>query len=108
MIAIVTGAGTGIGRAIVQAMVAQGHHVALVGRTLATLEESAALARGGPGEEKGRGGIPLTQDDSAGMGGTDRPTVNQLLGKLADKALLEVARGRVIITDLAGLARKAR
>ncbi len=50
MIAIVTGAGTGIGRAIACALVQQGHHVALVGRTEATLQETASLASDGPGE----------------------------------------------------------
>jgi CRP/FNR family cyclic AMP-dependent transcriptional regulator len=52
--------------------------------------------------------IPLTQDDLAGLCGTTRATVNQLIGKLAERKFLEVARGRVTITDLPGLARKAR
>jgi CRP-like cAMP-binding protein len=66
------------------------------------------LARSYPADAEGRVVIPLTQDDLAGLCGTTRPTVNHLLGKLADKQLLEVARGRVIITDLPRLGRKAR
>jgi len=65
------------------------------------------LARTYPADAKGRIVIPLTQDDLAGLCGTTRATVNQLIGKLADKKLLKVARGRVIITDLPGLARTA-
>jgi CRP/FNR family cyclic AMP-dependent transcriptional regulator len=66
-----------------------------------------ALARTYPADAKGRVVIPLTQDDLAGLCGTTRATVNQLIGKLVDRKLLEVARGRVTITDLPGLARKA-
>jgi CRP/FNR family transcriptional regulator, cyclic AMP receptor protein len=65
------------------------------------------LTRTYPADAKGRIVIPLTQDDLAGLCGTTRATVNQLIGKLADKKLLKVARGRVIITDLPGLARTA-
>lgn len=42
-IAIVTGAGTGIGRAVSAALAAQGCHVALAGRRRQGLEETAAL-----------------------------------------------------------------
>jgi hypothetical protein len=45
-------------------------------------------------------------ESSTKMAGT--PTINQLLAKLADRRLIEIARGRVVITDLPGLARKAR
>jgi NADP-dependent 3-hydroxy acid dehydrogenase YdfG len=44
-IAWITGAGTGIGRATTLALAAAGAKVALTGRTLATLEETAALVR---------------------------------------------------------------
>ena len=66
------------------------------------------LARSYQADAQGRVVIPLTQDDLASLCGTTRPTPNQLIGKLTDNKLLEVARGRVIVTDLPGLARKAR
>jgi CRP/FNR family cyclic AMP-dependent transcriptional regulator len=66
------------------------------------------LARSYQADAQGRVVIPLTQDDLASLCGTTRPTINQLIGKLTDNKLLEVARGRVIVTDLPGLASKAR
>jgi CRP/FNR family cyclic AMP-dependent transcriptional regulator len=66
------------------------------------------LARSYQADAQGRVVIPLTQDDLASLCGTTRPTINQLIGKLTQDKLLEVARGRVIVTDLPGLARKAR
>ena len=66
------------------------------------------LARSYPPDATGRAVIPLTQDDLAGLCGTTRPTVNQLLGRLADKDVLEVTRGRIVVIDLAGLTKAAR
>ncbi|MGF6888092.1 NAD(P)-dependent dehydrogenase (short-subunit alcohol dehydrogenase family) [Nocardia sp. GAS34] len=43
---LVTGAGTGLGRAITVALTAAGHHVLAVGRTPATLEAAVAAAHG--------------------------------------------------------------
>ncbi|MEC3953614.1 SDR family oxidoreductase [Nocardia sp. CDC153] len=45
-IVLVTGAGTGLGRAVTHALTAAGHQVLAVGRTAATLEESVAAAPG--------------------------------------------------------------
>jgi len=48
-IALVTGAGSGIGRASALALHAAGYSVALAGRRVAELEKTAAKADGGPG-----------------------------------------------------------
>ena len=48
--ALVTGAGSGIGRALAGALAAHGASVWLAGRTAGTLEETAALVRGHGGE----------------------------------------------------------
>ena len=45
--ALVTGAGSGIGRAVALALLGQGYRVALAGRRAAALEETAATAGGG-------------------------------------------------------------
>jgi CRP/FNR family transcriptional regulator, cyclic AMP receptor protein len=65
------------------------------------------LARTYPAGPDGRITIPLTQDDLAGLCGTTRPTVNQLLSKLVDRKLVELGRGRFVVTDLPGLIRRA-
>jgi len=46
-VAIITGAGSGIGRAVALAFLADGHRVVLSGRRQAALEQTAALGRGG-------------------------------------------------------------
>ena len=46
-IAVVTGAGSGIGRAVAVALLAEGYHVALAGRRAEALDETAALAAAG-------------------------------------------------------------
>jgi NAD(P)-dependent dehydrogenase (short-subunit alcohol dehydrogenase family) len=46
-IAVVTGAGSGIGRAVAIALLAEGYHVALAGRRAEALDETAALAAAG-------------------------------------------------------------
>jgi NAD(P)-dependent dehydrogenase (short-subunit alcohol dehydrogenase family) len=48
-IALVTGAGSGIGRASALGLHAAGYSVALAGRRLAELEKTAAMGEGGPG-----------------------------------------------------------
>jgi NAD(P)-dependent dehydrogenase (short-subunit alcohol dehydrogenase family) len=48
-IALVTGAGSGIGRAVSLALQSAGYSVALAGRRAAALEETAALGRSSPG-----------------------------------------------------------
>jgi CRP/FNR family transcriptional regulator, cyclic AMP receptor protein len=52
--------------------------------------------------------IPLTQDDLASMAGTTRQTVNRVLGQAKDDGLLTLSRGRIVIDDPQGVARRAR
>jgi CRP-like cAMP-binding protein len=52
--------------------------------------------------------IPLTQDDLAGLCGTTRPTVNQLLNRLADEGAVFLNRGKVGISNLANIQRRAK
>jgi CRP/FNR family cyclic AMP-dependent transcriptional regulator len=52
--------------------------------------------------------IPITQDDLAGMAGTTRPTVNQVLQRLASSGTLALGRGRIEILDLEALRRRSR
>jgi NAD(P)-dependent dehydrogenase (short-subunit alcohol dehydrogenase family) len=48
-VAVVTGAGTGIGRAAAVALLREGYAVALAGRRKEALEETAGMAKGGKG-----------------------------------------------------------
>lgn len=52
--------------------------------------------------------IPLTQEDVAGLAGTTRPTANQVLRRLEDERLISLARGRIVVMDVADLRRRAR
>jgi CRP-like cAMP-binding protein len=52
--------------------------------------------------------IPLTQDDLASMAGTTRQTVNRVLGHARDGGLITLSRGRIVVCDPEGLARRAR
>ena len=56
----------------------------------------------------GDGPVPLTQDDLAGMSGTTRQSVNQLLVEWRDAGIVELGRGRVTVLDRARLERAAR
>lgn len=51
--------------------------------------------------------VPLTQEILAGLAGTTRPTVNQVLNELADTGAVELARGRILIRDQRSLRRRA-
>ncbi len=44
--------------------------------------------------------IPLTQDDLAGLAGTSRKTVNEVLGDAQEQGVIRLARGRVDVVDL--------
>jgi len=43
--------------------------------------------------------VPLTQEQLADLVGGTRPTVNQILQRLADEGIIELGRGRVLIRD---------
>lgn len=51
--------------------------------------------------------IPLTQEQLAEMVGGTRPSVNQVLQRLATQGVVDLARGRVTVTDTEVLAKKA-
>lgn len=61
----------------------------------------------GPGPAAGPVTIPLTQEDLAGLVGTTRPTVNQVLKAAEDDGFLHTERGRVVIDDPERLRRRA-
>ncbi|MDT0182658.1 Crp/Fnr family transcriptional regulator [Microbacterium sp. ARD31] len=52
--------------------------------------------------------IPLTQDDIAGLTGATRPTINQILGKLAAQRLIRVSRGRIEVPRIEALRAHVR
>lgn len=52
--------------------------------------------------------IPLTQDDLAGLAGTTRPTVNQILRGLEEAGVLALRRGAVDVLDPSRLRQLAR
>lgn len=69
-----------------------------------------AAGAGGPGSPGGGGApvvVPLTQDQLSDLVGGTRPSVNQVLQRLQDQRVIELARGRVVVLDRATLARKA-
>jgi CRP/FNR family transcriptional regulator, cyclic AMP receptor protein len=51
--------------------------------------------------------IPLTQDELAELVGGTRPSVNQVLRRFVDEGMLELSRGRIVVTDAAALGRAA-
>jgi CRP-like cAMP-binding protein len=50
--------------------------------------------------------IPLTQDELSQLVGGARPSVNQVLRRLVDEGVIEVRRGRIIISDREALRRR--
>ncbi len=53
-----------------------------------------------------RASIPLSQASLADLVGATRPTVNQVLQRLAKQQLVEVQRGRIDLVDVAELTRR--
>jgi CRP-like cAMP-binding protein len=54
------------------------------------------------------GPVPVTQEEISTMAGTTRPTVNRVMQDLAETGIIELGRGRFIVTDSTALARAAR
>jgi CRP-like cAMP-binding protein len=52
--------------------------------------------------------VPVTQDDLAGLAGTTRKTVNEVLGEAQDAGAIRLARGRVEVLDVAALRELGR
>jgi CRP-like cAMP-binding protein len=51
--------------------------------------------------------LRITQDDLAGMAGATRPSVNQVLQRLAAEGMVRLGRGKIELIDLAGLQRRS-
>ena len=73
---------------------------------------SGGPAPAGPGGDLRRrpGGpvtIPLTQNELADLAGGSRPTVNEILQRLAAQGAVSLGRGRVVVEDRAALERRA-
>lgn len=64
-------------------------------RVLRRLVELADLYAEGPGPVT----VPLTQEHLAELVGGTRPSVNQILQKLAAQGVVELGRGRVVVRD---------
>jgi len=78
-------------------------YVSVEKRVWRRLAELAAVFGDGDGTT-----IPLTQEDLAQVVGTTRPTINRLLREGEEAGIVAVTRGKVEITDITALARKAR
>lgn len=68
------------------------------------LAELAELYAPGGGEAV----IPLRQEDLAGIAGTSRATVNRVLREEQERGTVALGRGRTVVRDRDGLARRAR
>jgi CRP/FNR family transcriptional regulator, cyclic AMP receptor protein len=74
-------------------------------RVLRRVVELARLYGGDEGEAVE---VPLTQEELAGLAGTSRATVNQVLRAEQEKGTVELRRGKTLVTDADALARRAR
>ena len=60
------------------------------------------------GSEERPGTIPLTQEDLAGLAGTTRPTVNQVLRAAEAASALRLGRGKIDVVNIDLLSQRAR
>ena len=58
-------------------------------------------------DQRGPVTIPLTQLELAGMAGTTRPTVNQVLQRLLTERIIALGRGRIELLDVDALRRRS-
>ena len=70
-------------------------------RRLVELAESYGL-------QDGKATIPLSQAHLADLVGATRPSVNQVLQRLADQNVVALSRQRIEVRDAAALARRFR
>lgn len=68
------------------------------------LHELAGLYARGPGPVT----VPFTQELLAELVGGTRPSTNQVLQRLAERGVVELARGRIVVRDREWLAGQAR
>jgi CRP-like cAMP-binding protein len=52
--------------------------------------------------------VPLKQDQLASLAGSTRSTTNRVLQQLVDENIVELARGRIVILDVAALTERSR
>ena len=52
--------------------------------------------------------VPLRQDQLASLAGSTRSTTNRVLQQLVDESIVELARGRIVILDVAALTDRSR
>ena len=78
-----------------------------VGADSRVMRQLLAVGRTYQGEQPGPVIVPLTQHDLAGMAGTTRPTVNQVLQRLMTANIIALGRGRIEILDVEGLQRRS-
>jgi CRP-like cAMP-binding protein len=71
--------------------------------TLATLAGQQRRLGVGPRTAQ----VALTHEQLAALVGTSRETATKVLGELADRGLIRLARGKITIVDLAGISAEA-
>ncbi|MFJ8159751.1 SDR family NAD(P)-dependent oxidoreductase [Streptomyces sp. NPDC096136] len=95
---LVTGAGSGIGRAIALAFAAEGARVVAAGRTAAPLEETVALIAAAGGTAAA---VPADVTDSGRLAGLVRATVDRFGGLDVAVNNAGILRGTVPAADIA-------
>jgi CRP/FNR family transcriptional regulator, cyclic AMP receptor protein len=84
------------------AMLVQAMYDSLERRVVRRLSALAQIYAGSSAEVT----IPLTQDELGQLVGGARPSVNQVLGRLAEEGVITVGRGRITVGDVDALDRR--